>query len=1368
MHFKSIRGSFLNKIFSSFLIIIFLSSFIISPQYAAAQSLASLPAPGSFVGLSDAYMPAMMTGVNIDPQNPLKFNFVIDKGFSGLEGDAFKTEAGKLVKYFLAALTVPESEMWVNLSPYEKDRIVPKAFGQTAMGRELLAQDYLLKQLTSSLLYPEDELGKEFWQRVRAKAWEQFGTTEVPMDTFNKIWIIPETARVYEHERGAYVMESHLKVMLEEDYVAMREAHGESKTAVSNQESTRIQTEILKDVLIPEIEREVNQGQNFVELRQIYNTVILASWYKSALKDSLIGQGYADQHKTGGLETSDPEAIQTIYNQYVQAFKQGVYSLVKDEYDANEQKVLSRKYFSGGVGLEETNAAMTVTHGDQNSFQEIFPTRVTVELAVPKFIVGLDATNDGKRVVQFQGGKSLVATYDLGTNKTTIRFSEPGQSVVSSAVAGNQLGAEWETLLKIVTGMKKVDTDAAQLTEKNENEVVEFQFDISDKIAAEYLMDKEKRALLVEGLNRLLESFIWKVAFNMDDPISVREFLESDLTAVDIFDFVFILKSEAKFSLNNLWNHKLHAADFHGNVKPNQVREAVNQWLDAFAIMAEVVDSDGSDSSPVIDLAQLVEISDKHQDGKRVVFFEKGERLIVTYNPDADATTIKFYEAINPRTLSFTVKGYRLDSSWKELVSIVESQKDIEVTADSAQLDGLQSNLQPTLQKLVASLGFYDVLEQLLKIYKDAVDTSSEGLKEETEKQINMLVDKTNEFNSVPVDQLEVLTDVLLLDDFVVAGDYARYLERAQTLVLRGKYVPQFIFAGAATRLGRGAMYPLDIWEIADEMDLKADNLETNTYGMGPRQILVYRIALEKLAQELNMDADEVLKNQTIVVNTNGDIHDDVISDFKENDFYGFNPQNVYFVKQPVLQGYSLVEGKVVLDETSKALPYGHGYNIMQMREGNQATQYIDGQEVIVSDSVLSKLDDDSVIGTHRINDLTRFTTQGVLDLDKLAYGMYLHDQGHNIVGELVANPGGQKGGNTVRDVKTGKSFLLETSNTKASAGLTAKIDKAGEAGAPYNAFRLLYQVGELKKLIQTDLPYNLRSKNGNLYLEAVTGDITQLPDADAVFFRQEGELIHDFKQQKNVPDAVDFLTQSDKDINEWQANSTDQAMSVTSAVRDVVSRLSNLVQSVTPEKMETTIQTLIESKLKEESQLPNWQVEVKPLGNRRSTFTIVFSFKGEAEAGGVQKAFLQTFIEVEVAPSVQQLLPGVKVNVDEAFGYQDVVGDLVKTTLSVRVSSDKAVLTETKNDVGGIDLNPTMMNMDVERNGNGVIIPAFTPEMLKSLQNVDGLVPLIIDVTPISNLPLWLGMADEAEDSPAQKAGMDAPQNQYFENIKS
>ena len=98
---------------------------------------------------------------------------------------------------------------------------MPQEFGQTEMGRDLLAEDYLLKQITASLIYPESKLGKEFWHKVYDQAQAKYGTTNIPINTFNKVWIVPEKAVVYENGGVAFVLENHLKVMLEQDYLSM-------------------------------------------------------------------------------------------------------------------------------------------------------------------------------------------------------------------------------------------------------------------------------------------------------------------------------------------------------------------------------------------------------------------------------------------------------------------------------------------------------------------------------------------------------------------------------------------------------------------------------------------------------------------------------------------------------------------------------------------------------------------------------------------------------------------------------------------------------------------------------------------------------------------------------------------------------------------------------------------------------------------------------------------------------------------------------------------------------------------------------------------------------------------------------------------
>ncbi len=162
-----------------------------------------LPAPGVRVNLSPEFNPPILKGIKVHPDNPFRFDFILDKGdeynrhperSEGSQQEQLKNEATRLIKYFLASLTIPEKDLWVNLSPYEKNRIVPESFGQTEMGRDLLAEDYMLKQITASLIYPEDKIGKKFWKRIYEEATKKFGTTNIPVNTFNKVWIVPEKA----------------------------------------------------------------------------------------------------------------------------------------------------------------------------------------------------------------------------------------------------------------------------------------------------------------------------------------------------------------------------------------------------------------------------------------------------------------------------------------------------------------------------------------------------------------------------------------------------------------------------------------------------------------------------------------------------------------------------------------------------------------------------------------------------------------------------------------------------------------------------------------------------------------------------------------------------------------------------------------------------------------------------------------------------------------------------------------------------------------------------------------------------------------------------------------------------------------------
>jgi hypothetical protein len=336
----------MKRITALFILFAFLFNTVM-PTAAMAQAL-NLPEPGAMVALSAPFTPAHLKGMVIDPNNPFKFDFIIYRGDEPLTDDLKQPTYTKLIKYFLAALAVPDTDQWVNLSPYEENRIIPDGFGFTEMGRDLLSQDYILKQLAASLTAPDNDMGKQFWDRVYEAAHEKFGTTEVPTDIINKVWIIPDKAVVYEKGNTVYVVSNHLKVMMEKDYLAMQKRGAGNTEQAETSPASELTQGIMREVIIPAIEKEVNEGKNFVQLRQVYSGMLLATWYKRALKESILGKLYADQGKVKGID-QDPKNNQEIYNQYVEAFKKGVFNMIKEDVDRYTQEMIPRKYFSGGL-----------------------------------------------------------------------------------------------------------------------------------------------------------------------------------------------------------------------------------------------------------------------------------------------------------------------------------------------------------------------------------------------------------------------------------------------------------------------------------------------------------------------------------------------------------------------------------------------------------------------------------------------------------------------------------------------------------------------------------------------------------------------------------------------------------------------------------------------------------------------------------------------------------------------------------------------------------------------------------------------------------------------------------------------------------
>ena len=248
----------------------------------------------------------LLRGIVYNPSDPFKLDMIIDQG----DHDSIPMdERAKLVRFFLAALTIPENKLWVNLSPYESDRIIDETVAATEIGEVLLEQDYMLKQRAVSCTHPDTPIGKKYWSEINNSS---FG--------FSKIWIRPDGISIYDHNNAVYITGITLKA--------------ESEFQAQNS-------------LLPLITEDINYGENFSPLRQMIYAVILAQWFKRKFADVLYSF-YYDSERTAGLNTADPLLKEKVFHSYLDMFKHGSYNLTRKEKGA-DGRLIKRRYFSGGI-----------------------------------------------------------------------------------------------------------------------------------------------------------------------------------------------------------------------------------------------------------------------------------------------------------------------------------------------------------------------------------------------------------------------------------------------------------------------------------------------------------------------------------------------------------------------------------------------------------------------------------------------------------------------------------------------------------------------------------------------------------------------------------------------------------------------------------------------------------------------------------------------------------------------------------------------------------------------------------------------------------------------------------------------------------
>jgi hypothetical protein len=212
----------------------------------------------------------------------------------------------------------------VNLRPDAADRVIDPYLERTDMGKVLLAADVQLKKDLARFTSPDTMAGKEYWSRLYAKAESLFQGEDAEIPTMTRPWIVPGEIIVKQAVNGVYIHKAVMNVMLEEDWIGAHPgdaiagpASGQSASFSDPRvkELNAYSTGLIKELVLPQLTREVNSGKAYAQLRQVFYSLVLAQWFKGKAAVSgkrLVVSMQIDNKNLSGLTSANSGRKNTI------------------------------------------------------------------------------------------------------------------------------------------------------------------------------------------------------------------------------------------------------------------------------------------------------------------------------------------------------------------------------------------------------------------------------------------------------------------------------------------------------------------------------------------------------------------------------------------------------------------------------------------------------------------------------------------------------------------------------------------------------------------------------------------------------------------------------------------------------------------------------------------------------------------------------------------------------------------------------------------------------------------------------------------------------------------------------------------------
>ena len=426
--------------------------------------------------------------------------------------------------------------------------------------------------------------------------------------------------------------------------------------------------------------------------------------------------------------------------------------------------------------------------------------------------------------------------------------------------------------------------------------------------------------------------------------------------------------------------------------------------------------------------------------------------------------------------------------------------------------------------------------------------------------------------------ELEPITD----KDINILDDETIDISKAELAILNGEIFWEHTAAGEATRLGLGTKYLLNLSKFSIEEIIKhmqdeeineikklklnetedefknkiieiknkiskenilkiigKENIVSQNISLGNRHMLQLAFDVSKLAEKYNLSVKEILNKQKNLIILNEETSDEILKQFIEWNFFGFNPKNIYFMIQKKFHGIKLENGTLQFDKstTKNKKLHNHGQMLMQ-KVHNEVIFNIDSKNYknktyLKSEQFCNLLEKHLNLLSYNIEDLNYLNSS--IDYPSLSLALELADKGYGMIMEIVSNnpikP--QKGGACFFDKKLNKVVMIESNQLS-----QIQNKEIIHLNKNFNNYPNPSQI--FKKIKENGLPLSFEIKTsfdetGNptqhIYPCCVQGDSNFLTKT-AFVMRKNLKSISSWKSPATTPAAIKAILQQDLQEN--------------------------------------------------------------------------------------------------------------------------------------------------------------------------------------------------------------------------------------------